>query len=216
MIVALSQFDINQYPMLFLDRDYIQNTMWHYEKNRRTKTIYYLPVQGNEKRKDIITGADYDSFTPIDLQWAKDKNHYYIDGKKTEIVTKKNPRLVGVGMYIVDEDNVYDWAGYLLPGIDKQSFQLFGNISMYAKDKNHIYIGTNIFTGVDYDSFRWLNRNYGKDKNHVYFWKTILTWVDNLSFESLIQPVLDDKKENILYDAKDANHYYKNWTVVVL
>lgn len=216
MIVALSQFDINQYPMLFLDRDYIQNTMWHYEKNRRTKTIYYLPVQGNEKRKDIITGADYDSFTPIDLQWARDKNYYYRSGKKTEIMSKNNPRLVGIGMYVVDDYNVYDAWGVLLSWIDRKSFKLFAPASMYSKDENHIYMGTNIFTGVDYVSFQGLHRFYAKDKNNVYFLKNILTWTDNFSFESLLQPVLDDKKENILYDAKDANHYYKNWTVVVL
>jgi hypothetical protein len=51
-------------------------------------------MQGNEKRKNIITGADYASFTSVDLQWARDKNYYYLDGKKTDVQTNYHPKLL--------------------------------------------------------------------------------------------------------------------------
>jgi hypothetical protein len=216
MIVAFTQFDSNQISSLFLDSDYINNTLWHYQKNLRTQKIYYLPVQNNKKWMNIITWVDYDSFTPINLQRSKDKNYYYLDGKITDLVTEFNPIMLGAGSYIVDDNYVYDGAWEKIEWIDRKSFQLLGIWTMYAKDKNHIYIGSNIFTGVDYESFEWLNRNYAKDKGNVYIGRNIVTWADSMSFESLFRPVLDNEKENILYDSKDNNNYYKNWIIVLL
>jgi hypothetical protein len=132
------------------------------------------------------------------------------------VQTNYHPKLLWAGWRIVDDNAVYDGGGKLSTGIDRKTFQLLGNWGRYAKDKNNIYIGTNIFTGVDYNSFQWLNSTYGKDKNNVYHWRKIITWADTISFESLFPPVLDNKKEDILYDAKDNIHYYKNWKVVIL
>jgi hypothetical protein len=191
-------------------------TLWHYQKNRRSHEVFYLPSQNNTQKKLLITWADYDSFTAVDLNWARDKNHYYYNGEMTDLVTLYKPRIVWAWMYIIDDNHVYDGVWKKIDYIDRSTFQKLGENTPYAKDKEHIYLFSNILTGVDYTSFKWLNGLYAKDKNNIYIWKDIVIWADNLSFESLRQPVLDDKKENILYDAKDANHYYKNWKVIVL
>ncbi len=205
-----------QFLITNLSKENIDFSLWHYQKNWWKKEIYYLPVQNNKKWMNVITWADYNSFTPVNLEWSKDKNYYYLAGKKTDILSAYNPKVIWWGNYIIDDKNIYDGWGNLLSWIDRKTFESLGIWTMYAKDKNHIYIGSNIFTGVDYDSFEWLNRNYAKDKGNVYIGRNIVTWADSMSFESLFRPVLDHEQENILYDSKDNNNYYKNWIIVLL
>lgn len=61
------------------------------------------------------------------------------------------------------QEEVIQWA-------DISTFQILDSwFNVFAKDKNYIYFGGDIFAWADVESFETLGGEYAKDKNNINF-----------------------------------------------
>lgn len=106
-----------------------------------------------------------------------------------------------------DKDHVI-YQGEVIWDSDVGSLQLFGG---YAKDNRNVYFNGFTLTKLDPETFQLLGRcGFYRDKDAIYSsWTGMenpLTEVDKDSFE-LIDP--ERCTPDMLYNARDKNHYYK-------
>ena len=107
-------------------------------------------------------------------------NHYNIIGDSVEFACKK------------------------ISGIDKETFEIIGFFSDYAKDKNSVYYRGEIVRGADTDSIELAGRfyyKYAKDKKNVYYKGKLLNGADPNTFQELEGFYVKDKR-NIYYQEK--------------
>lgn len=111
--------------------------------------------------------------------------------------------------YSKDAQHVFFESGQVA-GADPQTFVLFKEnenslgTTVYARDKNGIYINEKAFAGADVATFKILNEKYTMDKNGVYFNMKKVKNADPGSFQVYPHYMGDA-------DATDKNHKYK-WT----
>lgn len=198
--------------------------------------FYYLMEREFAKDKNRwymggreISGVDHDTFEPIDLFYAKDKNNvyafdesYYPGSDELPIVEKADSAtFVSLDSpYGKDADGLY-YFGKLMEGADPDSAVLIENptetTEFWLKTNDALYIDDQRITGIaDPASFELIDENYGKDKENVYFLEEKYSEItDEISFPIL--PEADpatftrfESPENIeTYEVyRDANHLF--------
>lgn len=138
----------------------------------------------------------------------KDKNNGYLDSELLSSANLKNFTQIN-DYYSTDGERIYDYTGGVFPReVDHESFTPLSY--EYSKDKNHVYIRSDILEGADPQSFEVVelsegNTSYAKDKNHIFYRGTILNLpnVDTESVEFLDHLVIKDKKN--VYLEKDRS-----------
>ena len=189
-----------------------------------------------------IPNVDPATFTIIEHGYTKDKNSVYIQKRCCEIGVSILPgadpstfHFFGLnisslsdsdndfyGFYAKDKNNVY-YIDRLIAGADS-TFDFIrdvdGNLTGYAKDKNHIYnaYGGNVIENADPTTFVVLNGTYAKDKNAVYSYNADV-FADNVFTIGMLVKNADPMTFEIVsnqktYDAKDKNHYFFEGKIV--
>ena len=127
---------------------------------------------------DIVSGADPNTFSIIDDQFAKDKTRVYSGGDLLED-SDSNTFVVGpiphdkfnVYLHLICEDNVWALCYRKIQSADPVTFQLltYG----FSKDKNHVFYGTKIIPEADVSTFAIhdggkYGYTYGYDKDKIF------------------------------------------------
>lgn len=120
------------------------------------------------------------SYDNINLAYDKNGIYWYLVGGKgcmnsigrLENIDKEKFEYLG-DQYVLYDNKVYyigkiddKLAGWYLKLADPETFEVL--TYTYAKDKNHIYEGGEVFDLPDYDSFITIEDIHGKDKNNCY------------------------------------------------
>lgn len=147
--------------------DYFHTMIEDYYRDRTHRAIFYRTYKGRQ----IITGADYNTFTPLGMLYSRDRNYLYYEWERLSYDVNKTPRRVGE--FIVDDEKVYhNFSQNILTGANPQTFK---NIdwpnwwSIYYSDNSNVYVyDGKILENADVSSFEILDGMKAKDKNHVY------------------------------------------------
>ena len=100
-----------------------------------------------------------------------------------------------------------------LEGFNPLSFQTIPGLppwfdwdaTFYIGDGKNIFFGATKMIGVDYKSFKVIDRtDYSKDQNHVYFNGEIIVWADSKTFNYIDWDAFSQY-------ARDKNSVYINW-----
>lgn len=128
----------------------------------------YTPWDGK------LEGRDARTFELLDNGYTKDKNGIYSGSTLLQGIDISTFSSFKDSNYVQDKNGIYyyDYAGLKkLDWVDSVSFTVLSMHNygpVYAKDKNNIYLGANVVTGVDVNTFEIINDDFTKDKNHVY------------------------------------------------
>ena len=218
-------------------REDFDHEIWYYYRDIYNKNIYRWTSPTHYSDKYLITGVDYDTFTPLGMFYARDKNYIYYEWVRSSYDVTRNPRRVGD--FIADDEYVYhNNLQFILTWANAKAFH---NIiwpswwSIYYSDNENIYADWWIkIDGVNIQTFQLLGLNYAKDKNNIYRWSNSITWADIVSFIVLgeFSPYAKDKNNVYIGSriltwvdvasfeivdintAKDNNHTYKNGKIV--
>lgn len=199
------------YPLQPYERDGLSDILRYYVRDERQKKIFFVSDPNNFITKTELQGIHYETFTPIDQSWSRDKNNLYKDGKLF-FSGGDVPSVLPWWVYMKNTSNVYyTWEGQhtQIVGADADSFQSlyslrYYNIIPYAKDTNHVYMLGDRIDDIDPSSVEVLTSFYLQDKEKIVYSDgnihRILQWVDRENFE-----VLSDGDG---YDAKDSKWYF--------
>jgi DKNYY family len=144
------------------------------DKNR----VYVQAQQGSDrvwKYFYVIENADPDTFNVLNQRYAKDKNQAYYVTEKT--IRTKSPEEFQI--------IIYRYISFGWDPLHKQLHEGTYN-SMYAKDKEHVYLAGTKIKDADPDTFKIILRDYCKDKDHVFYGNKILTDADPNTFIAAI------------------------------
>jgi len=139
---------------------------------------------GNRELHRKIEGSDGKTFQYLSHDYSKDKNHVYLHGRIIEGVDPNGFQVLSC-YFQKNNNHVFYWLGihgdgarkFIIQNADPETFQLVGveriaNNDFYngsvAKDKNHVFIHTNIVDGADAKTFERIGHNDWKDKNFYY------------------------------------------------
>ncbi len=154
--------------------------------------VYYEGVK--------IAGADPQSFTPLNdnyaphLEWyAMDRERWYGAGAPLASRRGGELRILNPGYAIHPEG-----AFYGSRRLERDDFEVMG-LGGYARSRSHVYFRGQMIAGVDARSFRFYPENpaYGRDKDHVVMDGKVQQQIDAASFMLLTGGV-----------GKDRNHLY--------
>ncbi len=157
--------------------------------------VYRIASGGWEEKLCVpIEDADYNTFEVLSKYHAKDKNNAYLQYYDIRKNADKNQ--------------------YTIFGVDNESFIILDGDGYYSKDKKGVYYRTDLFKGVDAETFELLRLKdndikYTKDRNNVFLHSKILSdlsgkyseftrKVDTKTFEVLDKMYAKDK--NYIYD----------------
>lgn len=172
---------------------------------------YYVQAYSDGGYEVKAISCQYGSFQVLDYQFAKDAHNAFYLGNRINGADPAGFELLGHG-YSKDAQHVYFESGQVA-GADPQTFVLFEEnehslgSTVYARDKNGIYINETAFKGVDVATFKILNEKYTMDKNGVYFQMKKVRNADPNSFQVYPHYMGDA-------DAEDKNHKYGDGKVV--
>ena len=191
---------------------------------RDKDSVFYYDI--NKKELIKVEGADRNSFTEMENDFAKDNRSFYYLGKQVRNISSEGLKFVGPDIF-KNKNGVYFWKDEtgtvdyeIIPlNFDSASFDIANkDTSNYFKDKNGIYYLDygkllnseskdiqNAFIkleGVDMPTFKAFGYGYSKDKNRVYCGYKEFKGVDVPSFTV----VLED--EGVV--VKDKNRTYEN------
>lgn len=122
--------------------------------------------------------------------WAKDKDYYYLSGRKHPLTDYETFVNIGNG-YAKDKLQVY-FGGSVVVGADPNTFK--ATKYSYGQDKSSRYYGAKKLNIKDPSSFEVLNFLYTKDKTHVYWNDTIVENADAKTFQIINWTWSKDKK----------------------
>lgn len=162
----------------------VNNDYYTYYQN--IKGIYYITVEHplnliNHGSWGYLKDADKQSFTVLDEDWAKDKNHVWYENKIIENVDVPTFHINASGV-AVDKNNVYirhfqssNGATSIKPshsGIDVETAEYFiyrlgSRQDEWMRDKNYVYLNDKKID-VDRNSFRIIDEDWFIDTNYVY------------------------------------------------
>lgn len=134
--------------------------------------------------------ADLETFEVLAYGVAKDKYRVYY---YSDVLEGADPTTfeIPTGQYFKDKERVY-FRGEPIEA-DPGTLEALGSSPVYAKDKDHIYYLGEVLSGVDYDTFEFINRDYTKDKENVFYRNVIIEGADPDSFVVLDFPYSKDK-----------------------
>lgn len=180
----------------------------HYAKDFK-KYYYCTPFDGQYEIKPIP--CHYESFVVVDYQYAKDKSSVFYEGRKLSGAESNTFELISYG-YAKDRQHVF-FRNVIVDKADPSTFTAFienensMGETVYAKDRNGIYVNDKHFAIADLKTFKILNEKYTLDKNGVYFKMKKVKNADPASF--IVFPhFMGDA------DAEDKNNRYGEGKVV--
>lgn len=227
----------DQFGMWEDRKEQFYQDMEEYYIDINNKKIYRWDSVTHYSDRTLITWVDYDTFTPLGMFYARDKNYIYYEWVRSSYDVTRNPRRVGD--FIADDEYVYhNDLQFIVTWANAKAFH---NITwpnwwgIYYSDNENIYADWWIkIDGVNIQTFQLLGLNYAKDKNNIYRWSNSITWADIVSFIVLgeFSPYVKDKNNVYIGSriltwvdvasfeivdintAKDNNHTYKNGKIV--
>ena len=164
---------------------------------------------GTEYTATIIDSAKPDSFSYYEIDWAKDKEHYFYRNTLVNVdfdsFTHLNEH------YSMDKNSAFAHINgnfHTLPLTKLETFDVFKD-SYYAYDNEHIYYlnqpgdttATSPITTIKANTTkrtRLLNKEYLKSGEHIYFAGKPLKNVDSENFE-IVGVWYGKDKENVYY-----------------
>lgn len=163
-------------PLEEYERDGLSDVLAHYERDERQKKIFFIPDTNNSFIRKEIEGVHYETFTPIDQSWSRDKNSLYKDGK-VFMQNAQVPKMMVGGAYMKNDTNVFFWRegmNNIIQGADAASFQTlyslrYYNVIPYAKDKNSVYMLGDRIADIDPDSVEILTSFYLQDEKIIVY-----------------------------------------------
>jgi len=144
---------------------------------------YWNSGMGIETRTFQIPKADYKTFEKLkfdcdcSFDFAKDKNHLYIDGYTYNNVDPKSFKFVGNYLF-KDKDSAYFFGFYndfndcSIKGIDINKIQLLEY--PWAKSGNVLIHGKDTLILNDINDFVVVDKDWGKTKKSVIHWNKIV------------------------------------------
>ena len=130
--------------------------------------------------------------------WAKDKNHYYISGKKYPLADYETFDKIGNG-YAKDKLKVY-FEDSVVVGADPKTFKAIEYA--YGQDKNAKFKGHYKLNIKDPNSFEVLQFGFTKDKFHVYDKDSLVEGADPATFEFITGSMWAKDKKSYFYKGK--------------
>ncbi len=215
-LVVINQHFLRDNKTAYLDRKRIKESdgisfeliSEHYAQDLK-RYYYYLPFDDTYVINPIL--CHYESFEVIDYQYAKDNTNVFFEGDKLQEAESKTFMMISHG-YAKDTFHVF-FRDKILENADPFSFTPFKENenslgeTVYAKDKNGIYVNDKLFIETDVVSFKILNEKYTLDKNGVYYHMKKVKNADPLSFK-VFPHFMGDA------DAEDKNHRFGEGKVV--
>jgi len=137
------------------------------------KYYYCTTIDGQNDIKPI--DCHYESFVVIDHPYAKDKSSVFYEGDKLSEASSSTFELISYG-YSRDRQHVF-FRNLIVDKADPSTFITFTENensmgeTVYAKDKQSIFINDKRFSEADIATFKILDEKYSIDKNGVYFRK---------------------------------------------
>lgn len=174
-------------PIQQYERDGLTDVLKYYERDDSQKKIYFYNDPLNYSKRIEIQEVDYDTFTPIDQSWSRDRTALYRDGK-IFMKTTEVPKMMIGGTYMKNTIDVYYWWEGMynsVEGANPNSFESLYSISYY-----------NVIP-------------YGRDDKHVYMLGEIIKDMDPQSVEILTSFYIQDKKSIVYFDG-EIYHTLKN------
>ena len=169
---------------------------------------YFIKENAVYFNRELIKGADSQTFVDLGDIYGKDKNNVYLWGKAIDravegystgpmdSTTFKRLR----SLYSIDAHSAF-WAGTKLIGSDTASFQVLSDD--YAMDKNYVYFAQKRVSGVDQDSFKTFPESrFAADKISLYYWGERIPQGDPTSFRILNYYYAVDKNVAYLHGKK--------------
>ena len=194
---------------------------------RDKDSVFYYDI--NKKELIKVEGADRNSFTEMENDFAKDNRSFYYLGKQVRNISSEGLKFVGPDIF-KNKNGVYFWKDETGTGdyeiiplnFDSASFDIANkDISNYFKDKNGIYYLDygkllnseskdiqNAFIkleGVDMPTFKAFRYGYSKDKNRVYCGYKEFKGMDVPSFTVMLEDegvVVKDKNRTYEIDCE--------------
>lgn len=155
--------------------------------------------------KNIVDGADSNTFEIILDPYAKDKNNVYCNGAKIENVDISTIDIFEVGgdhdySLIRDKNNIYSCLELI--SNDPDNFVYIGSI--YYMDRYNVYTIMDFanIEGADSGTFEVFADNYAKDKNRVYMGGQVIKNADPASYKQLENEFALDKNNVFLREVK--------------
>ena len=107
-----------------------------------SKNVYYVDILSNNKKIEVIEGADVSSFKVLNKNYAKDNNKVYYNSDIINILSKIDDAdsetfTVLSDDYAKDKTNIY-YSGSKLKNADVKTFKIISDF--VAKDKDRVYI----------------------------------------------------------------------------
>lgn len=133
----------------------------------------------------ILNEADLQSFSILDNDYAKDKNHIFHEGL---ILRNRDVESFRVLPHSLTVDNLGAYhSNQMISGSDGPSFRILN--AYHYKDKSNVFIydGVNVvkLNTIDYSSFKVIKEKYAKDKNYVLYNGNILEGINSKQFKLL-------------------------------
>ncbi|MHB8660868.1 MAG: DKNYY domain-containing protein [Minisyncoccota bacterium] len=188
-------FQLLPFESMGTDMKGVKHDVIFYMYAKDSQHVYYI----DQEPGSLIAGADAPSFSVIDTDLTKDKNHVYLVGAAIPNADPQTFSLIisrdgGYTQFAKDKNNVYwDNENQTIRGVDPSTFALVyrdagtadGYASGYVKDKDHVwyfnecdymcgpsYIPYEVVPGADSATFVGVSgqKSYdAQDKNNRYY-----------------------------------------------
>lgn len=151
----------------------------------------------------LVPGVDVASLEPVRQPLFKDKNDYYYETAPlhvADMATFKVIKWMENDFWAKDSRCAY-YDSVRVDGYDESTFEVVG--SMYARDKNHVYIDGLMIADADPDTFEPIpNSLCFRDKSHVWIYKDLLVGADPATFEMMENTPYCRDKSHVWYEHK--------------
>ncbi|GAB3951291.1 hypothetical protein GCM10028805_31120 [Spirosoma harenae] len=175
-------------------------------KGYRIENGEVVIYRGWPANRSVVKPADAETFTAINTEYGKDKNHVYYIG---QIIPNADPATFTYldGAYAKDKNNGYSQENLIstdgphfdiVPDPEETPTHITSYGIVYAHDSHKVYKGTFIVEEADPATFAFVSMFNGsylsRDHRHVYFHDRPLEGVDGASFQKVSQFHFKDKQ----------------------
>ncbi len=176
-------------------------------QNRGDNVYWEHWNEGSGQNKDLIDNADVKTFQKLnfdcycDFEFAKDKNHLYIDGEPIRDIDPNSFKFIGNYVFR-DKDSAYFFGAYnnindcAIEGVNPDKIKL---ISYPWSEANNLLIhGYDTLSLDDINNFKPIDEDWGKTEIHIIYHSKIIKEADPETFKVINS-----------YSGKDKRHVYE-------
>lgn len=113
-----------------------------------------------------VADADQGSFVPMDKEFARDRNHVYLDARA--IPGADPDTFVYLGWYYGKDKNKVFRHLQEIEGADVETFRIVDGTKMWSRDKKDFYFGPYPVGAADADTFKVIADGWARDKTAYY------------------------------------------------